>query len=692
VTAQKRTQNIQDVSAAITSMTGEQFRQLGFDDITDIATTTPNLNFALPLGEGTNPALSIRGVGLNDFSDNNEGPVSMYVDDIYIGTLTGQAVRLFDLERIEVLRGPQGTLYGRNTTGGLVHFVTKKPGDELDGYGQVSFGRYDDMRVEGAVGGPIGGGARGRVSAMYNNSNDYQTDRTTGDGGGAREIISARLQLAFDPVESAEVLLNLNGSVIRNNAQFYQHRGLLEQDLATPCSVADVTAGLCYDVFGYRDIDGDVDAGDYSGEGTNPLEIDTSGVSATIRWRLSGNTELVSISGYQFVKKFHRETAYSGPALPINGAYDLDTDQFSQELRISGNAEGVDWLAGIYYFDDVKTATFGIPFLAYQNAYDQDTEAWAAFGHVDWAFTSKWSLQLGLRYTDEDKRMDDVSNGSALGGTDADTTVDYATSSVSGDVGVSWRPADDWLWYVKASRGFKSGGFNGGFITDPVQLEPFGDESVDAYEVGIKGALFDNRLRLAASGFYYDYDDFQAFTQANIGGLPISQLTNAGNAEIKGFELELTARPAEVFEAIVTVGVLDTETKDFISFEGLDGGGNPVFEDLSGSALVLAPELNASGIGRLFFPFMNGQIGAQLDFVYSDTYFFDSDNSGTDVGGDYTVWNGRLWYSRGNYEVALWARNFTDERYIVEGFDILGSQGLIYSAPRTYGITASVEF
>lgn len=692
VTAEKRAQDIQDVSAAVSSYTGDQYRQLGFDDITDISSTTPNLNFALPLGEGTNPALSIRGVGLNDFSDNNEGPVSMYVDEVYIGTLAGQAVRLYDLERIEVLRGPQGSLYGRNTTGGLVHFISKKPTDELDGYGQVSYGRYDDLKFEGAVGGALGENVRARASVMYNDSGDYQTDRTTGDGGGAREIVSARLQLAFDPSSESEVLLGIHGSAIENNAQFYQQRGLLEADLTTPCSVADVFAEICRDEIGYSDTDNDVDAGDYSGGGANPLEIDTFGATAKISWDISDTMELVSISGFETVEKFHRETAYSGPNVPLGAVYDVDADQFSQEVRISGDSEEVSWIAGLFYFDDDKSATFGIPLVSYQNAYDQDTESWAVFGHADWQMSDSWSLQLGLRYTDESKGMDDVANGSALGGTDAAASVSISTEAVSGKVGISWRPAEDWLVYAKASRGFKSGGFNGGFITDPVQLAPYEDETVNAFELGAKATLADGRARFAASAFYYDYEDFQAFTQANINGLPLSQLTNAGNAKVSGVEAELVVRPTEYFEALIAIGLLDTESEDFISFEGLDDLGQPIFTDLSGSSLVLAPEVNASTIARVFYPLANGEIGAQLDFSYSDKYFFDSDNSPTDVGGDFTIWGGRIWYGLENYEVALWMKNLSDERYVVEGFDILGGQSLIYSAPQSYGITVSAEF
>ena len=177
VTAQRRVQNIQEIGASITALTGHQFRNLSYRTVNDLSEQIPNLTFATPAGESTLPALSLRGVGLNDLSDSNEGPVAVYVDEVYLGALTAQAGQMFDLERIEVLRGPQGTLYGRNTTGGLIHFVTKPPSDEFEAYSELVIGNDSRIKLEGALGGPLTGRLSGRISLLHDTDDGYQIAR-----------------------------------------------------------------------------------------------------------------------------------------------------------------------------------------------------------------------------------------------------------------------------------------------------------------------------------------------------------------------------------------------------------------------------------------------------------------------------------------------------------------------------------
>ena len=198
VTAQKREQNIQEVGSSVTAFSGEQYRALGFENATSVAAQTPNFTFGQPAGEGTNTSLSIRGVGLNDVADSTEGAVAMYVDEVYQGTLAAQGVSMFDMERVDVLRGPQGTLYGRNTTGGLVHFIIRRPSDQLEAFAEAAYGTHDQIRFEGALGGPLANNLRARLSYYHNQRDGNQIDRANGRRGSVVNIDAIRGQLEMD--------------------------------------------------------------------------------------------------------------------------------------------------------------------------------------------------------------------------------------------------------------------------------------------------------------------------------------------------------------------------------------------------------------------------------------------------------------------------------------------------------------
>jgi iron complex outermembrane receptor protein len=227
------------------------------------------------------------------------------------------------------------------------------------------------------------------------------------------------------------------------------------------------------------------------------------------------------------------------------------------------------------------------------------------------------------------------------------------------------------------------------FVVIVDQIEPFKNETVDTFEIGIKKTLLENRMRLNATAFYYDYQDLQAFTQANVNGLPLSALTNAGGADIYGFEAEFEWLPTDAVNATLGLGWLDTKTKNFFSFEGLTSGGEPIIEDLSGGELVLAPRLTANGILTYTSRWSGGDLIAQVDFSYSDSYFFDTDNAPLDVSDSAVLWNGRLsWQFPGDkLEIALFGRNLANEKKVIEGFDIFDTQMLIYNHARIYGIS-----
>ncbi len=229
VTAQRRAQNVQEIGASITVLTGHQFRNLSYRTVNDLSEQIPNLTFATPAGESTLPALSLRGVGLNDLSDSNEGPVAVYVDEVYLGALTAQAGQMFDLERAEVLRGPQGTLYGRNTTGGLIHFVTKPPTDKFDAYSEFVIGNNSRIKLEAALGGRLTERLSGRITVLHDADDGYQTDRTSGHSFGTKDNSAVRGQVGFAATDKLNIKFAAYAGSTDNRPTLYKPRGLLTE-------------------------------------------------------------------------------------------------------------------------------------------------------------------------------------------------------------------------------------------------------------------------------------------------------------------------------------------------------------------------------------------------------------------------------------------------------------------------------
>ncbi|MDP7661595.1 MAG: TonB-dependent receptor plug domain-containing protein, partial [Gammaproteobacteria bacterium] len=318
VTAQKREQALSDVGVSVTAFSGDSLRELNMTNSVDISAQTPNFTIGTPVGEGNNPSFVLRGVGLNDFNDNNESNIAVYVDEVYRSAMAGLTFQMFDLDRVEVLRGPQGTLYGRNATGGLVHFVTRKPTEDLDAYADLTLGSNSQVKFEGA----IGGGSEtvmGRLSVATNQADGYVSNRAGADPNEA-DNMALRGQLLFKPTEQWSVLLNAHWSDADPRAAAYQHEG------------TDV-GGL--DFFGYSDTDGDVWAGDY--DRTGPLEIENTGASISIDWQ-GDAFGIAWITGYENVEKFHQEDTdmsdldFGGGSL-VRPDFAAETDQLTSELR-----------------------------------------------------------------------------------------------------------------------------------------------------------------------------------------------------------------------------------------------------------------------------------------------------------------------------------------------------------------------
>jgi iron complex outermembrane recepter protein len=719
VTAQKREQSLQDVGIAVTAFTGDQIQELGFTNTTDIVAMTPGLNYTVPNAESSQINFFLRGVGLNDFADANENPVAVYVDDIYRPAMGGLSFQLFDMERVEVLRGPQGTLFGRNTTGGLVHFISRRPTEELDGYFNATYGDFDQIKLEGAIGGPFSDSVSGRLSLAMN-QHDGWTENRAGPDYNETDAQAARAQLLFTPTDSFDVLFNGWWSDNDASVGAWQHQatkfnaagesvplGPNEQDTSVDCNAdgvldaADARPAPGTDCFGYRDTDGDPWAGDYDRDGR--VEVETSGLSANVQWQL-GNLELTSITAFQTVDRLQSEDTEAGPFPLILPTFTAETDTFSQELRIGGGNESLQWLAGLFWFDNEVNGNYildltNLGFVFFDANYTQETESIAVFGQVEFTLNDSWTLIAGLRAANEEKTLDylNVDESGLFEFLFGDATAfdfgpgsvgDLArhdNDSVSGKLQLDWRPTEDLLLYGSVSQGTKSAGFNVGFLdqtflfaSNTPETIPFDEETLRSYEIGFKSTILDGRARFNGSAFYYDYEDFQTFRFELL-----NQVIFNADAEVTGAELELQASPTDGLDLALGLAVLDATAEGIPS--PLDG--TPRDRDM-----VAAPDLSANALVRYAWPALGGRLAVQAWANYQDEIFYDIQNVPVSREDGYTVSNLRFSYTSGDerWELAAFAHNITEEEYLSYTFDFTGVFGFnqqAYGAPRWYGLS-----
>src|SRR5688572_793043 len=715
VTAQKREQNIQDVGMTITAFTGDEIRDFGFTNAQDLAKQTPALSFNLNANDDVSMTFSLRGVGLDDFSAFNEAPVAIYFDGVYQATLAGNNSQLFDLERVEILKGPQGTLYGRNTTGGIVHFISRKPTNEFEGYVDASLGEYSLRRVEAAVSGPLTESLQGRLSGVYIESDGYSEARFPGvEDGGTADEYAVRGQLRVEPNDQSDVLV----SAYYIDADFsptpYEHGSvtLLPDGVTVVSLQPDEPNPLCpgtpgADCLGYQDRDDDP----FAQENDRPKRTDLQkfGSSITIDWNLGGAT-LTSITGYEEVDKLYEEDADAGPIDGIKVDDFLESEQWSEELRLAGGTAPFRWTTGLYYFNrDVHSGPrvdlTGVGFITGRAFAHDETESWALFGQAEYDFTPQWTGVLGLRYTNDRREYElqavDESGRAVMFGFPPNPIIDFREETV-GDLAIhdddyvtphvelDWHPNDDWLVYGSWSRGVKSAGFNQdpglNGPRDPTTI-PVDKEELDAYELGFKSTLADGKVRFNAAAFYYDYNDFQAFTFQNL----LNLLSNE-DAEIYGVEAELQAQPTERWDLRLGVSSLDTTVEGITAQSRPSGASVP----LGDREMPLAPDLQLNGLVRYTFPVWNGRLALQGDFTYMDDHFLDLENNPNSFEDAFLVANARVSYATedNRYEVSLWMQNVGDEEYRTFDGPITGNGYTLqqFGKPRWAGATLRVNF
>ena len=719
VTAQKREQNLQDVGISVTAFSGAQLRALGLEDTVDLETQTPGLLIGEYGGAGATTTMNIRGVAQLDFSDHQESPNAVYVDGAYVSFIGGVNVSMFDLERVEVLRGPQGTLFGRNATGGLIHLVTKTPTDEFEAYADLTYAEYDKVRSEAAISGPFSDTVRGRLSFSSEHHEGYY-ENTGGEDIVENATINVRGQLDVDLSEQVNVLISARYSNTDNtNAGVYHqigsapnpandglsekitdaNRALLDEFCTGFNMIPTVTPPGGSDCYGSTETS---DVFTVSPDTIGFFDREMFGVTATLAWQLNDAVTLTSITDYQTIDKSYLEDNDS-TALPVTTFYqEQDADQVSQEIRLNGVTDKLQWVVGGYYLNidsDSRQQVDQSPFfdINFYDDFNHETESWAVFGQAEYAVTEQLSVIGGLRWTEDEKKINllnqcldtDRFGFSAFGlaGTCDAFGLAFDTTTVGGRSDGDWagkvelnlRPGDDLLLYAGVTRGNKGGTLNAtvgagaGVNIDSLQIRP---EVLVNYEGGFKATFADGRARLNASVFYYDYEDYQAY---NFVGVAVV-LFNA-DAELYGGEVELQATPLEGLDLILGLAYLDSEVKGVVLPSGR----------LTKQDMPFAPEVSINGLARYEWPVFNGSLALQGDFNYVDSRYYSTINHPTLSDDDYFVVNARLTYTNQDdrWDASVFVNNLTNVERTLYAFDLStagGGYGIeSYAPPRWVG-------
>lgn len=683
VTARRRDERLQDVPVAVTALSSQTLENLQASDLGGLQGAVPNLT--LHEGDASNAVVYVRGVGQVDSLAFADPGVGIYVDDVYLGRAQGAFLSVYDVDRIEVLRGPQGTLYGRNTIGGAVKFVSTPLRAEWGGRAEASVGDYGLVEARLGVGGALNADATllGKAAIAVSRRDGYSDNAFTGQDDGDKNQVAGRISLEYRPSDALSFRLNVDGSRDR------------PQSSRTPARATNVF-GLYPDTLG-DPFKVNADFGDLN-------DLDTFGAALTADWALNDAWSFKSVTAY---RTMDYSTHLDLDATPLNifGTYvDEDQHQFSQEFQLTYVGERLNAVAGVFYYDETDVTFSGLvgPVIALVTGSinDQHNRSYAAYGQATWELTDRLKLTGGLRYTYEDKtfaRTQTMYPGATtIPARDAPglllTNIDTGKNwdSWSPKLGLDYKVSDDVLAYLSVSRGFKSGGFDGR-SNDAAGAAPFDPETLWAYEAGLKSQWFDRRLTANAAIFWNDYTDLQlsSFTSDGSGGFA-ALFTNAGAATIRGAELELVARPTRPLTLNATIGYLDAKYDEYIGPGGIDISGQ--------RSLVNAPEWSAR-LGAVYVADLgqNGSLTFGADAAYRSKTYPTVSSSEVLAQEGYTLVNAfARWSDRSDRLFAeLGGKNLTDERYIEHGFDLsdsLGYQLAYFGAPRTVRLTVGMKF
>lgn len=684
VTAQKISESLQEVPLSVSAFSAEGIEALMWRSGIEISSQVPNMLTQSPWGD-TQPLFSLRGVSSADWNPNQASPIGVYVDEVYLAPTFMHGMQLYDLERVEVLRGPQGTLYGKNTTGGAINFHTKIPQFETNGYLTATIGNFNRRELGGAFETVLKEDVLGiRAAFSYIKADGYVEnllpDRP--DGGDINNY-AARISLRYQPGENLDLIFKMHAGRSRPEENY----GVLHRDFVDQEDFAGYNeAGLSF----WQN-----EAGSDSEK-----EVSTQGASLKINKEFE-NLTLTSITAYDSGSFFSFGDDDGSPFQLTESLFDTDAKQFSQDLRISSESNSAfSWIAGLYYMQDTienmaiynfyDDNILGLDVFRASPTYKQIRTSFAGYFHSTYSVTDDLSLTLGLRYTDDKTELPELTIVETYG-TDVYISVNpqpvtsFSNNKVTFKLGVDYHINDGVMVYANYSQGYRAGAINAGALSpDTISItEP---EEIEAVELGIKSRFLNDSLQINAALFNYDYTNQQFLTI--IPPAFNQSLLNAGESRLSGGELELLFAPTEFLMIQAGIGILSSEYKQ-LEIDQID---------LSGNELIATPDTNLNLAVDYEIPLGNtGSVQLHVDGVYVADQFFKENNIDRVKGDAYSLLNAKVGFvsADGRYTVSLWAKNILNEEYYIYIWDydaFVGYDYTIGGMPRTYGLEVKFYF
>ncbi len=737
VTAQRREENLQDVPISITAVSGDKLDAIGAggQDVRSLSAKVPSLMVESSFGR-TFPRFYIRGLGNTDFDFNASQPVSLVYDDVVLENPILKGFPVFDIERVEVLRGPQGTLFGRNTPAGIVKFDSVKPKDEFGGYGRISYGRFNAINAQGAVGGPLGDKVAIRVSGLYQRQDDYVDNvvpsGTTKDAFEGFDELALRVQGLVKPTDNLEILLTGQLRRLNGTARLFRANVFTRGE-----------TGLNDNFDRYR----------VSTDGKNEQRVRTGNASARVNWDL-GPVSLISVTSLWkghatsvgdvdggFGANFLPPNLYGPGDIPFT-AETRDSvpklRQFTQEVRLESNGNGpLSYQAGFFYFDEdleilsENYSTLGDPNNAVGGvnivvAQEQDSKAYGVFGSLTYHLTDQLSVTGGVRYNDDKRRYTvvrskDTQFPNFLQNPLGTVNRRVSDNNVTWDANIAYAATDDINLYARVARGYRAPSIQGRILFPPATATPLesgvtiGDsETITSYEAGVKSTVLGGRGRINLSGFLYNLNDAQLTAVG--GGVNANRLINADNVRGYGFELDVELMPVDRLLLTAGLSYNHTEIRDPNLTTAACGAtrvdllpGDPslctvldpvvvpaapfaaAIVNIDGNSLPQSPRWIANWTAKYGVPVGDGEVYVYTDWSYRSKINFFLYESVEFQDKRLLEGGVRVGYKTDHYDFAAFVRNVTNDTSAVGGIDFNNLTGFV-NEPRIWGVEAAFKF
>ena len=696
VYAQKRAQDISDVSVAVTVIEGDAIEHWQLKDSTQLASLVPNVKITNNAGEGTPPAFNIRGVGMIDYNTSTISPIAVYSDGVVSGSANNLSVSLFDVDHVEVLRGPQGTLFGRNTTGGAILLMSKMPTDNFEGYVNASFAEHNHSAFNAALNVPLTESTKVRFAINHEDYNFSTNNLHPGAPDGGLKQTNLRL-IAVTDLDDFTITTKLHSENWSGKPKPIASLGVNRVDGSElPCTPAQAGSSLCMDNFGGQ-VGGD-DFWDVRAD-TADREHDTDSWGATIKlsWQFSPSITLNSLTAYNDLTRFHSWDSdgagtIKGLIIPdvtimnlIEGSMGTENSLFSQEFSIAVQNDNSYWISGLFYVNEKISQENDIDLFRdfrgiipdpaqffYHNQIENTSIA--LYSQFDHQLSEQFTLTAGLRYTDE------TTDYHAIADLDTFEFVIPTFWDVPGEVKddeLSWKLALNHKLnqfssvYYSYSRGYKSGGYNAGYTTSEEQAidSEYAPEKLNAYEIGSKLQFWQRNASLNLAAFYYDYQDQQVFVNRTTGIAPYHVLKNAGDSTIYGLEAEFFVIPTDNIQVSFNLGYIPkANIGTFVDGEVI----------VAETRLPFSSKWNVSGSFLYENELFGHAFTSQLGFDYQSDFYFDQNENPDTEQTAFIVWNGRMTYHLSEQlRLMLWGKNLTNTEHSELRFDSVAALGAI---------------